>query len=233
MNICSKDNCENEVKARNLCNKHYQRWYKGSSERPEWPDECSVEVCDRPSFSKGYCSAHYSRMRSGGDLTTKIKEMTDGCTHGDCDRKHYAKGYCKMHWIRWREGRNLDGIDPNRECTFEGCEKKHFAHELCVGHYGQQWKGQELRPLRPIRKIVDGHRECSECEEVLPVTEFYKGTRGGKTKVFSKCKTCTKALQAMRKWQSGKDSFPYTYEAHLRQIGRGGELDEEVSEVLR
>ena len=231
MNICIEDNCENPVKARGLCNKHYQRWYIGASERPEYPKVCIVEVCDRPYLAKGYCGAHYTRMRLGIDMNTPIKENTPGCTHGDCDRKHYAKGYCKMHWTRWREGRNLDGIDPNRECAFEGCEKVHFAHDLCMGHYAQERKGQELRPLRPIRRVVDGHRQCSECEEILPVSEFYKRASGGRTEVFSKCKTCTKALQYMRKWKSGKGEFPVEYVDHLRQIGRGGELDEDVLEM--
>lgn len=65
---CSTLDCAAPPKARGMCSKHYQRWYKreggkGSVQRrPARRDTqpCSLEGCDAPYHSKGLCRRHYN-----------------------------------------------------------------------------------------------------------------------------------------------------------------------------
>lgn len=72
---CSINGCENPVKSRGWCRKHYLRWYKtGDPEkiRPgRWNDyerpTCAVDDCDRLAHAHGYCPSHYKRWERYGD----------------------------------------------------------------------------------------------------------------------------------------------------------------------
>lgn len=61
---------------------------------------------------------------------------------------------------------------------------------LCSSHYLQLFFGRSggvLSPLRRVRKVSDGQKQCSRCEEVLPVESYNRQSRG---RVQSACKAC-------------------------------------------
>ncbi|WP_287868603.1 HNH endonuclease [Aeromonas sp.] len=68
--ICSIDGCENKIKCKGLCSKHYQRFIKhGDAEafKSKRFFGCLVPGCNGKHRSKGYCMKHYHRLRANGD----------------------------------------------------------------------------------------------------------------------------------------------------------------------
>lgn len=71
---CMIDNCANEVKACNMCIKHYTRFKRygdpnivNKPGKPHDVKKCLVEGCCNNSKAKGYCSKHYTRFKRHGD----------------------------------------------------------------------------------------------------------------------------------------------------------------------
>jgi hypothetical protein len=72
--ICSVDGCDGPTVGRDLCRKHYQRWWKHGDPLYEksrsHPDVskalCSELGCSDPVIGRGWCSTHYQRWRIHG-----------------------------------------------------------------------------------------------------------------------------------------------------------------------
>src|SRR5262245_57983908 len=91
------------------------------------------------------------------------------CGVEGCYREHYAKGWCAMHYQReTRRVRHFRG-----ECEFPGCINPRNGKTYCVQHERQLKAGKELAPLERRRFIVDGMKECADCGEVKPISEFH------------------------------------------------------------
>jgi hypothetical protein len=71
--ICSVENCNSPVKAKGLCSKHHQRWYRHGDplykkytnyDKPLKPLKpnliCSVEGCENVQTARGMCTQHYT-----------------------------------------------------------------------------------------------------------------------------------------------------------------------------
>lgn len=99
---CSVDDCDRTVKARRMCNAHYERVRKGLPVKPVITVRlCSVDGCDRKHAAKGYCGAHYHRWRNGLSLTEPIrKPLGEWCTDDDCLKPPVARGLCWAHYQR-------------------------------------------------------------------------------------------------------------------------------------
>lgn len=87
-NICSVDGCNNPVKYKGLCGKHYKRqWRHGDPTKTmlnmNW-DKCKVEGCTRlRRSSNGYCNTHRTRMiRYGREHRIKALDG-EGCLNAD------------------------------------------------------------------------------------------------------------------------------------------------------
>ena len=84
-------------------------------------------------------------------------------------------------------------------CSFVDCDrvaKYHAAPTLCGGHLQQHQKGQPLRALVPKNKIMDGHKACSQCGQVLPVAAYDK--QYGRP--VGKCKVCLSIYTRARRY---------------------------------
>jgi hypothetical protein len=103
--ICCIDGCDKFVRAKALCQKHYQRRKRhgdpllGGS-KPNFagklrPRQCSVENCDRPHQALGFCFAHYHRHRSGKSVTAPIQERAQGEKY--VDRNGYVMWTDRCH----------------------------------------------------------------------------------------------------------------------------------------
>lgn len=60
--ICSKDGCNNKIRAGKLCTKHL---------REEIGETCIIDGCDRIAFTRGYCRKHYNRLLIYGDASKR------------------------------------------------------------------------------------------------------------------------------------------------------------------
>lgn len=79
---CRIENCSSNVKAKNLCIRHYEV----ESRKLALP--CKQKDCKNKSVRRGLCQKHYSQL-------SKQK-----CTLDNCDLPRHAKLYCKLHYLR-------------------------------------------------------------------------------------------------------------------------------------
>lgn len=69
--ICTSEDCNGRVVARDMCTKHYQRWVKAGKPGYIPKDQipvilCAVEGCGRPKKSREWCNRHYENIRKYG-----------------------------------------------------------------------------------------------------------------------------------------------------------------------
>ena len=66
-NLCSVDECENTLLAKQLCAKHYARLNRvGSVHLDARPELCTVTGCEKKNRSNGHCQSHYQIKRTYG-----------------------------------------------------------------------------------------------------------------------------------------------------------------------
>ena len=72
--ICSVDECGQQVHGLGFCNFHYARFKKGKSfdDPIKGKQTCSVKGCERKHHARGYCAPHRKRVKEGLELTTPI-----------------------------------------------------------------------------------------------------------------------------------------------------------------
>jgi hypothetical protein len=107
---CSETNCARPVKARRLCEKHYER--RRTADRL-----CSHPGCDRPIRAKGLCKTHYDRARNAGRVYA-----VRGCA-----QPVKSAGFCFTHY--------LSRVTEGRGCSVEGCVRRVRSRGLCKRHY--------------------------------------------------------------------------------------------------
>lgn len=71
MSICLYDNCDSEVVAKGLCDKHYREQLKVDR-------LCSVSYCDRLATAKEMCYSHRRQQRKGRPITPIKKRASSG-----------------------------------------------------------------------------------------------------------------------------------------------------------
>jgi len=75
--VCAIPNCGKQVKTRQWCNAHYQRWQTygdplGKPQpRPPKPINCQAPDCTRTAQAADLCVMHYLRRRANGTFETK------------------------------------------------------------------------------------------------------------------------------------------------------------------
>lgn len=71
---CSVDGCQNAVKARKMCGKHWQQWRKiaDPAEVQLYGRNCQVDGCTRKHQAQGYCNLHYNRLWRHGEPLVEL-----------------------------------------------------------------------------------------------------------------------------------------------------------------
>ena len=128
---CAFKGCSRDVKAKGLCNGHYQQARSGKELRALQPGsrtknlgkKCAFLGCTRDAICKGLCDGHYQQKRAGKELAPlQVIRKGQPCSVEGCNRPHEAKGFCHNHYDRWRVYGNplaKTKADPSaiRECS--------------------------------------------------------------------------------------------------------------------
>jgi hypothetical protein len=99
MKKCSIEGCNKKHKAKNFCEKHWDRQKKhGHTNDPAISNTtCSVDGCDRKSKALDLCSMHHLRFLRHGH-TNATRNYHTGCSIAGCTGKHKGKGLCRNHF---------------------------------------------------------------------------------------------------------------------------------------
>ena len=107
---CAEPSCTRRVKARGLCETHYER--QRTAGRP-----CSHPGCARPIRAKGLCKTHYDRARNADRV----------CAARDCTQPVKSAGLCFTH--------HISRITDGKGCSVAGCVRRVRSRGLCKRHY--------------------------------------------------------------------------------------------------
>lgn len=102
--LCTVEGCDEPIKARQLCNKHYVRMRrrgKTDTIRVEASsiDHCLAVNCSKPYFANGYCEHHnYFYKKMGHPHMPKEIKL---CGVENCFNYHFLRGLCEVHYYEW------------------------------------------------------------------------------------------------------------------------------------
>lgn len=120
---CNVDSCDKRVKARGMCNTHYERWRQHGDPllgARRVPQPCSVSDCDNMAAGRSLCKKHWYRWKVHGDPSITLREYGvkrrishNGYLHvwrPDHPLPH-SNGYVPEHRMVMHDlGFNLDGM---------------------------------------------------------------------------------------------------------------------------
>jgi hypothetical protein len=107
---CAEPTCSRPVKARGLCETHYERQRTAGR-------SCSYPACGRAIRAKGLCKTHYDRARNKGRV----------CEVRGCRQPVKAAGLCFTHY--------MSRITEGKGCSVTGCVRRVRSRGLCKRHY--------------------------------------------------------------------------------------------------
>lgn len=148
MTSCAVPGCtRDDIKARNLCNLHYQ-WakYRGlldsfaRTTRPVAGRLCEADGCEKPVKSNGgsLCSMHQNRKYAG-----RPKRVERMCDVEGCGKLAHHGAICSMHSERKRKTGSVGSAAPLLQayrgalCSVVGCDRLAKSLGFCVMHYSR------------------------------------------------------------------------------------------------
>ncbi len=57
---CKANDCNQEVRAKGYCQRHYRQWRKGKLPKPRYRS-CNAEGCHKPRARRGLCTEHFAK----------------------------------------------------------------------------------------------------------------------------------------------------------------------------
>lgn len=61
---CKAEKCEQEVRAKGYCDRHYRKWRKGLMGKPRHRI-CVEEGCHKPRVRRALCAEHFEKRYAG------------------------------------------------------------------------------------------------------------------------------------------------------------------------
>jgi hypothetical protein len=118
--VCAREGCARTVRARNLCEFHYEEQRLAAAPR------CSEPGCLRAARARGLCKTHYDRRRNEGR----------SCVVRGCTAPVTTAGYCFRHYMtRVRDGQECAVPDCKRRVRSKGRCKRHYEAALAAGRF--------------------------------------------------------------------------------------------------
>jgi hypothetical protein len=132
--ICLVDHCDNFVKAKGYCSRHYSQIRRTGQLIPlekerdttNWGKKtlCKAEECKRETnLSCGYCKKHYQQVRRHGRIT-EDRITHEGCRVDNCQNKHYSQEYCEKHFKRIKKYGTLTPTEEQRKALRKKSQRK-------------------------------------------------------------------------------------------------------------
>jgi len=136
--ICKEPNCQNSVKTKNMCNKHYLRRHQATTKRI-----CEMANCSNPVQAKNLCNAHYIRKRKNKPMEIPVRHhYKEGqtCAIEGCNKRPTSGGFCSTHYNRHYRVRVWQAIIEEKGDQCQACKKSFPAVVYDLHHRDPQTK---------------------------------------------------------------------------------------------
>ena len=170
--------CDNQRKAKGLCNGHYERLRLTGNLQEDVPlglkpkKSCTAKNCSNQIKAKGLCETHYVRLRELGDVHEDIPingfhshDEFNVCEVPTCERTVRSRNspWCEGHYARVR--RNGDP-EPDRPLGWQRSRPKKIKPQKQKIQQGSKPPKQILRRHEP--------RPCAakDCNNTIPKGTF-------------------------------------------------------------
>lgn len=164
MTVCAFDGCDREIKARGLCDGHYQQQKRGKKLAPlasyrKVNIPCAFLGCEGTRFARGLCQAHYRQLTRTGELKP-IFEPRQGCDFPGCDKPHASKGLCAGHNHQRKQGKELRPLGMPWSWDLEG-------FKVCPGCSQRKHRDDYNRNKARASGYHDICRDCQRAEKLM------------------------------------------------------------------
>lgn len=164
---CTIDDCHGVHRARGMCKRHYQAWYKKGDPRSfrfiNSSGLCTLDGCEKPCRSAGsiYCDMHYMRLRRSGSLDGMMRNAARGVWES-------STGYLVESAPGHPLNKNKHGVylhrrvfyDENGEGPFRcnWCSKWVTWKNMHVDHKDENRRNNDIANLAPACRRCNQHR---------------------------------------------------------------------------
>lgn len=173
--------CGKSVKARGLCNAHYQlaksRAIVDLFERKNHPlkgRQCTVPECNRECKGRLYCSMHSERLRVTGDVgdaAPRKAPSNQQCSVDGCGNMAKARSYCIRHYQRWKACGDPGPVERIRRARGTGSIQDGYLEIAKTREHRRVWEESNGPiPYRMVIHHINGDKLDNRIENLEPMT---------------------------------------------------------------